>query len=993
MKCGTIALTLFVLSANHGFALQAGRIAGTVTSDAGKPLAGATVTVSEARLGVLTDRDGRFVITGVPSGSHRVSVSLIGYSPANRTVAVEAGQNVALDFQLSTAAIQLAEIVITGYGRQYRRDVTGAIGSVRGAELRQVPTSDPLKAMQGRLAGVDIVNAGYRPGAPMNIRIRGVRSMVATNEPLVVVDGIPITGGIEDFNPANIESIEVLKDASATAVYGARGANGVVLITTRGATEEGTRFTYHTYVGTQRPIHLVDMMTGPEFAEYKREAWRAAGKPTADSLVFTPQELASLRAGTWTDWQRAILRRGLQQNHQLDMSGLTGNTRFSFSGNLFDQRGITINQDFERATGTLSLDHTAGRVRLGITATAARSTNEIGRNDGLWDEALLNNPLGMPYDSNGVLQWRPTPDPLRVNPLSEADGWKRTVTHNRIFASLFSELQLLDGLQWRVHFGPDISDRIDGEFHGPYTTARSGTLAEASRTEEETYGYTLDNLLQFIRQNDNGRLDATLLYSIQEERFERMRAAAQNLPYDQQLWYNLGTGEVRSDVQSDLREWALQSLMGRVHYKLFDKYLVTVTGRFDGSSRLADGNKWAFFPSIGIGWHASEERFIRDLGVFSSLKLRGSYGRTGNTGINPYQTEGSLDRTRYNFGNTGAFGYRPGQIPNPDLEWEKTDQLDVGVDFGVLNNRISGSIDYYRQHTTDLLMLRQLPFTSGFTQTLQNIGATRNNGLEVELSTVLLDGWNGVRWLTSLNASHNHNEIESLYGLRQDDPGNSWFIDQPINISSDPLRRVFYDVRFAGIWQESEAAEAARYGQKPGDIKVADINGDGVINADDRVIVGNTYPKWTAGLSSNVSWRQFNLSLHATARLGYTLFDAFSTRHSGLYGRYNNMAVDYWTPANPTNAAPRPNNGREDPLYASSRAYRSGSHVRVRSVSLGYAVPRNWLSGLGAQAIRIYATAQEPVVFTTYRGYDPESGDYATPPSYRTLLVGASVSF
>ena len=991
------SLCLLVFCAASLSAQGSGRVVGTITTENGQPLAGANVLMPSARIATLTGIDGRFQFPAVPAGVQSVQASLIGYKTVTREFTVASGATSTVDFQLGIEAVRLEGIVATGYGSQDRRALTGAIGSIRGDEIRQTPTGNLIHAIQGRLPGVDIVATNYRPGAAMSIRVRGVRSMVASNDPLFVVNGIPIAGGIEDFNPADIESIEVLKDAAATAVYGSRGANGVVLITTRNDRRFGTHFSYDGYAGLQRPIQLVDMMNGAEFAAYKREAWRAAGRDTSDASVFSAEELAALRSGASTDWQQQILRTGLQQSHQVGVGAFNENTRFSFSGNYFDQRGITLGQDFERALGTLSLEHAAGRVRLGLSATAARSVTQVGRGDNLWAEALRNNPLGVPYDSNGVLVFRPTPDPLRVNPLTDVQGWRRELTRNRVFASLFSEVALTSGLSWRLNFGPDMSDRLDGEFHGPLTSARNGSLAEASRLEEETFAYTLDNLIRYDRNIGAHRAETTLLYSIQEERYERTRAAAQNLPYDQQLWYNLGTGEIRADLQSELREWSLQSFMGRLNYSFNDRYLVSLSGRFDGSSRLAPGNKWAFFPSIGLGWQVGEEPFLQDLDLFTNLKLRASYGRTGNTGIDPYQTQGSLGRTRYNFGNTGAFGYRPGQIPNPDLEWEKTDQLDIGVDFGVLGKRITGTIDYYRQDTRDLLMLRQLPATSGFTQTLQNIGETRNRGIEIGLSTLNVDGWNGLQWSTDISFSRNRNEIVSLYGRTQDDPGNFWFIGQPIHAggadNSDRLLRVFYDYRFAGIWQENEAAEAARFGQRPGDIKVVDINGDGAINAADRVVIGSTYPKWTGSIGTRVNWRNLELSGLATARMGYTMNDLLSTTHNSLYGRWGNLDVQYYRPDRPSNQHPRPNAGREAPLYDSSRSYRDGSHIRIRNLTLAMIIPAGFANRWGVQGMRVYLTAQEPFVFSDYHGFDPENGDYATMPSYRTLLFGTSVSF
>ena len=1015
-------LALFIASA--AAAQAPGRIIGTVSSEGGRLLPGASVSIVGTVQLVEVGPDGTFSLAVLP-GTYQVQARLLGYAPMTQDVTVGSGQTVTADFQLTIAPIQLEGMVVVGYGTQERRDVTGSIGTVQAEQLVEFPTADPMKAVQGRVAGVDVVSTNYRPGAPMQVRIRGIRSIVATNEPLYVVDGIPLSGGIEDFNPANIQSMEVLKDASATAIYGSRGANGVVLITTKSGAERatGTTVTYDAYVGTQRAINLVDMMNGYEFGQVKKQAWLTAGRDTSDASVFTPYEQMTindirecLAAGNppescpTTNWQELVLQNGFQQNHQVGINSATENTRLSVTANYFDQDGLTPGQGFKRYVGTLSLEHNVGRLRIGVSVNGTRSTTDINAGNGIWGLALNTNPLGHAYDSLGNLEWKPTPDPLLVNPLVQNEQFLRTVTRDRYFGSAFAELSLVEGLTYRLNFGPDVASSVDGEFHGPKTTVRNGTLADASRVENHVFAYTLDNLLTYSRQlQDRHRINATALYSIQESRSEGTTAAAANLPYDQQLWYNLGTGEIRSNVQSYLSEWALMSFMGRLNYSFADRYLVTLTGRWDGSSRLAEGNKWAFFPSVGLGWQLGDEPFMQNLGFFSALKVRGSYGRTGNTGINPYQTQGSVAQTRYNFGSTGANGYRPGQIPNPDLAWEKTDQFDVGIDFGILGNRISGSVDYYRQKTRDLLMSRQLPPTSGFTQTLQNIGETLNRGWEFTLSAVPVDG--AVRWSIDLNATTNHNEIVSLYGDTLSDVGNLWFIGEPVNFYSynvasnastgDALHAVFYDYEIAGIWQQQDSAVAASFGQRVGEIRVVDQNGDGLINADDRVLIGNSYPKWIGSIYNRITWKWLDASMLFTYRAGYTLFDEFGVANARFDGRYNDLDVPYWSPdrcasapTDPTcNENPIPNSGREAPTYSTTRGYKSGGHARIRNITIGVTLPRNWVRTFGAKNVRIYGTAQEPFVFTSYGGYDPEGGTAGSPPNYRTFLIGANFAF
>src|SRR5436853_459815 len=550
MRCG-IRVVAAVGVALSTEARAQGRITGTVTAaQDGRPIAGATVTVVGTNRTAATEASGRYEIADAPSGTQLVRVRLLGFAPLTLTVQVPAGEAVTLDFQLVAAAVQLEGVVVVGYGTQERRDLTGAIASVSAQPIAEVPTANPMQAIQARAPGVDVVAGGsYRPGVPMNVTVRGVRSIAAGNQPLYVVDGVPLAGGIEDFNPAIIQSIEVLKDASATAVYGSRGSNGVILITTR--------------------------------------------------------------------------------------RGAAGAADNSIHGSYFDQDGITLGQGYRQYSGTVSFENTYRRLRIGVTATGTRSIADIGADASVWGEALANNPLGLPYDSAGVpsatlcsvctLKIKPTPDPLRVNPLRQAEGFVRQQTRNRLFGSVFAELELGRGFSYRVNFGPDLGNRMDGQFQGANVVLNQTPIgnAQAQRTDAEEFAYTLDQLLLWNRTAGNHRFDVTLLYGIQTDRSTTPTAEARNLPYDDQLWYNLGTGENPQPPQSTLSVWKLASYMGRINYAFANRYLLTLTGRYDGSTRLAAGQKWAFFPSVGLGWQLGGEPFVRGFGGISVLELRG----------------------------------------------------------------------------------------------------------------------------------------------------------------------------------------------------------------------------------------------------------------------------------------------------------------------------------------------------------------------------------
>ena len=1017
-----LAFTFLVLLAPLGRAVaqgDAGRITGLVTAiDGGGPLARVRVTVLGTRSTVETNAQGRYTIVIAP-GTYRLRASAIGFTPVVMdSVPVTAGASITADFQLKHQTVELEKVVVVGYGSQQRRDVTGAVGSVSSEQIAQQPSTNAIEALKGRVPGVDIVSSGYNPGAGVQIRIRGQRSIKASNDPLYVLDGVPMAGSVGDLNPGDIESIEILKDASATAIYGSRGANGVVLVTTKRGSNGRTRVTYDTYAATQQATKKIDVFDAAAYAEYKREAYRAVGAYPSNlctggapsclaadiaSNAFLAPELAALQAGVSTDWQDLIRRNGSQVNHQLSVSGNAGGLTYAASGGLMRQSGIILGQDYDRKTMRVNVESQAApRLRLGGSAMLVRSVQNTGRGDGLYSETLADSPLSIPYDTTtGALVFKPTPDPQRDNPLSDVANHINENVRTRVFGTLFATATLAPGLDYRVNFGPDVSYARGGVFHGAETSSRQGSPADGQMRNDHVFDYTLDNILTYRRGfGADHRVDATFLYSIEKQRSEMDSLRSSGLPYESQLFYNLASGSVVEAIGSNVSQWALQSYMTRLNYTFRDRYLLTLTGRLDGSSRLAPGRKYAFFPSAALGWRVVDESFGAPVGPINSLKLRTSYGRTGNTSVDPYQTQGGLARSIYAWGTVAAFGYRPGTLANPDLSWETTDQLDAGVDFGLWGNRLTGTVDAYRANTHDLLMDRQLPANTGYTSITQNIGATRNTGVELSLSNVTLDGWRGLRWSNDLTWSKNKNEIVSLSSGPVDDVGNRWFIGQPINSTTNNCQTncVWYDYRMLGIWQTSEAATAATFGAKPGDIKIQDFSGpagvpDGVINEYDRQILGNTYPAWTGSFNSRLDYGRVDLAVQVVTRQGFMIRNTFHTDQSTLAGRYNGLAVDYWTPTNPSNTEPRPNKNQENPTFGDSRAYEDGSFTRIRNITLGVTVPSRLFQNVGVESLRVYGTAQNPFTFTNSTALDPEGRPSAGVPAYRSLLIGANVGF
>ena len=981
-------------------AQETGTIAGVVRArETGVPLWDARVTVAGTRFSARADSAGRYTISDVRPGTYRVQALIIGYAIGEVAgVVVTAGQTTTADFQLTPLAVALQEVVVVGYGTQVRRDVTGAVASVGSDNVHEVPKVNAIEAIKGRVPGVDIVTTGNKPGDGIRVRLRGERSLKASNDPLYVLDGIPIAGGVGDLSPRDIESIEVLKDASATAIYGSRGANGIVLITTRKGRPGATNITYDSYGGYQSPVRRVRVFNGLEFAEYKREANRARGQyrcdagvavcDSADALLFGRDgTLQALKAGRSTDWQDLVMQGGTQVSNEIGVTGGSEQTHFALTAGELKQQGIVKAQDFTRRSMRLNFDHELNaRLRVGSSTSLIRTEQNVGRGDPVYTEALTDNPLGMAFDSAGKIIFKPTPDGQRVNPLSDIQNWTDDRTRTRLLGILFGEYDLTPALSWRVNFGADLTYARRGQFRGAQTQALQGSPADGAMWDTRTLAYTLDNILTFRRSlGTDHRLDATALYSVQEERTERDSMQVTGLPYEHQKFFDLGSGLKPDWLGSGLTAWALQSFMGRVNYTFKDRYLLTVSSRLDGSSRLAPGQKYGMFPSVAVAWRLSEEDFIRRTGVFSDLKLRASYGRTGNTAIDPYQTEGSLSRTMYSFLDQPAVGFSPGRLPNPDLRWEKTNQLDVGLEFTARNNRLSGSVDYYRAYTSDLIMDRQLPPTTGYTSILQNVGATRNTGVELALSAVFAQDWHGLRWSVDANLAANRNRIVSLYGQKKDDVGNGWFIGQPIS--------VFYDYQFGGIWQiqDSISGAAQVYGRRPGQIRIVDQNGDGKIDQNDRVILGTSFPRWTGSATTRLDWKGIDASVMAVVRLGFMVHDELYTSQSTLAGRYNNVSVDYWTPTNPSNTEPRPNAAQENPDFGGARGYEEGSFVRIRTLTLGYTIPGDHLGWTRARSLRIYATALDPFLFTKFRGIDPESRTDPGVPSYRTLMMGVTL--
>jgi TonB-linked SusC/RagA family outer membrane protein len=998
-------------------AAQSRAVTGKVTDAGGNGLPGVSVTVKSSTNGAVTDGDGAYSVN-VPSDKNTLVFSYIGYVSQEVTI----GSKSQINVSLVEDATALSEVVVVGYGTQKKSQMTGAISQVTAKQITEMPLTNLGQALQGRAAGVDVSQSGSKPGSAPRILIRGRRSFNAGNDPLYVVDGIPLSAGYEDINPNDIQSIEVLKDATATAIYGARGANGVVLVTTkRGGNKGKTTVTLDTYAGASNAYSTLELFSGEEFAEYVREAYRAtnlykdaagnvvpSGKsdPAADAKIAVlggdPNVAAGIAAGRNTQYQDLILRTGMMQNHTIGIQGGNDRTSFYISGGFFQDNGITKGLDFTRNSLRANIDHQVNkRLKVGISSYMMYSIRN-GENLNPYANTLSANPLGAIYREDGSLIFEPTNDALLSNPLAEiVDGVNVDNTKKyRIFNSIYAEVKIIDGLTYRLNLGPDFTQQRWGRFIGSETNNRRRGDAQAFNENRFGFNMTMENILNYSKTFGKHTLNVTGVQSIQKDNFERYRTEVQGIPAQAQSFYSLNSATSVLAVQSGLVQWTINSFMGRVNYSFNDKYLLTATLRRDGSSRFGENTKYGNFPGIAVGWNITNEDFMKNVTVIDMLKLRGGWGKVGNQGVNPYQTQGLLARTTYAFGATGAFGFRPGTISNPDLRWESSSNANIGLDFSVFRGRLQGSLEFYETNTKSLLLNDFLPGSVGFNFFSNNVGQTRNRGVELGITTVNVNTKNGFKWTTDFQFTKNNEEIVSLYNGKVDDLGNRWFIGYPLNS--------YFDWQKEGIWQTNEADQAKAYGSEVGQIKVKDINGDGKINADDRTLVGTDVPDWAGGLTNRFEFKGFDLSFFLFGRFGNTILSGFHRNQLALAGRYQQIKVDYWTPNNPTNEFPRPKSNQEFPVYNSTLFYYDGTFIKLRNINFGYTFSKGIAKKIGAESVRFYSSIQQPKIWssylTKYNGVDPEAAittsatgltaiDAGVTPSTTVTTFGLNIKF
>lgn len=975
-----IAALLMVLAAQPLFAQTSIRVKGRVTGEGGTGVPNATVTVKGTSNSTVSDGNGNFEIDAPSSGT--LVISSAGYETAEFAINGQTTINTAL--RLS----ELEQVVVVGYGTSRKRDVTGAVASVKGDVLREVPAPNLIAQLKGRTAGVDIVSNSSTPGGGGQIRIRGNRSLAKNqseadglDNPLLVLDGIPYGGSINDINPDDIESLEILKDASATAIYGSRGAGGVILLTTKRGRTGKSILGYDAYHGFTNVMDKLRVFTGPELAQFKADAAiynRTA--PGSSSYPLTPAEQDALARGVSTDWQDLIYKTGMITSHQLSVSGGADKTQFGLGAGYFNEKGVIPNQNFERYSLRATIDHRIGnRIKIGLNTINTLSYTNTPGGGGVPGGLVRMTPLADPYNADGSVNLFPQPghiDAAAVSPLtllSRADAILAKNRRIRTFNSLYAEVNIFDALKYRLNIGLDFRQDYGGSYNGPGTYTNSNTNQAASNatvSNGEAWTYTIENLLMYEKTiKDKHRIGFTGLFSVQKDHNMSTGFTVQGVPADyiKEANFGLASGTINATTNNNFFERGLVSYMARVNYSFDDRYLLTATVRTDGASTLSPGNQYYTYPAFSLGWNVMNENFMSNVSFISNLKIRGGWGKTSNQGVPPYATLGLLTANAYNFGAAAA-GYQSGYLvttlANNALKWQSTSQWNVGMDFGLFNNRVTGSIDVYEQKTKDILLDFNLPQSNGASTTRKNLGRTQGNGLEINLSSTNIQTASGFTWSTDLNFFFNREKIVQLQtpNVKQD-IANGWFVGEPLT--------VIYDVRKIGIWQleDSLAAAAQNPRQYPGQIRVEDLNKDNTINADDRQVIGNFQPDWEGGITNRFAFKGFDLSVVIFARMGMKVLVPYLTADGGaqgfpffMQGRANQLKVNYWTRTNPTNDFPAPDAGNDRPYFLATMGYQDGSFIKCRSINLGYNVPSKVLSRAHVGSLRLYVNVTNPFI-------------------------------
>ncbi len=1018
----TLGLAALLLALPFSAKAQNINVSGTVTSQSGESVIGAAVAVPNSQNGAITGVDGTYSIQVSPAAT--LEVSCIGY----KTQLIPVQGRTRIDIVLEEDAEQLEATVVIGYGTARRQDVTGSIVSVGGDNLRAVPAGDITRALDGRVAGVEMTQTNSKPGSSMQIRIRGQRSLSASNDPLIVLDGMPFMGSLSDISTSDIKSMDILKDAASTAIYGSRGANGVILITTyKGVEGQAPKVSFNSYVTLKKAVKY-PMMPRDKYIQMRK----MAGQYT-NTLDESDDQ--------YTDWQDMFYRTGYTQNYDLNITGGTKNGSYRFGTTYYNDEAVIPTQGFNRIAINGSVDQKIGKYfRVGFTTNTSYTTNAGNQVD--MYAVLSKSPLVVPYDEEGNLKYRinmPSDndqyvwDRKRVEELTAQGVYvnesKSIATYNTGFVQV--NIPGVEGLSFKTSVGLNYRNSKGGSFTGVGVNGSATSPNSASWSYNDNFNWTIENLLSFDRTFGKHRINAVALYSAEQTTYTSQSMNGKNIPNELFQYYNIGSA-VASDITvngGNYTQTGLLSYMGRVMYTYDDRYMISAAVRSDASSRLATGHKWHTYPAISVGWNIHNESFMENSrGWLDELKLRVGYGETSNQAINAYATLGRLSTMQYNFADDKyATGYYVSTLPNEDLGWEYSQTWNFGLDFGFFQGRLRGTLEYYMVDTKDILLNLDLPSTSGVSSTTANIGATQNRGLELSLNGTIIDKGDWT-WTAGMNIYANRNKLVALADGTTENKGQAWFVGYPLNC--------IYDYEYDGLWQEGDpymdilepSAEVNGMKQAIGSIKVkyhGDYNADGTptraIDSNDQVPI-SAEALFQGGFNTNLKWRNWDLSVIGSFQAGGILLSSLHSSNSYLNmlsGRRGQLDVDYWTPTNKNAHYPRPGalNSSDNPKYASTLAQFDGSFFKIRTITLAYSFHKlPALRRAGIDNLRVYATLQNPGLvlfseFTRQTGLDPEtnanSGSTASgrpgpgrlsyvgfnTPNTRNFLIGVNLTF
>ncbi len=1003
---------------------------GKVTDASGKPLEGASVSEKGTKNSALTTPAGTFQLNA-SSAKAKLVISFVGHEEMEIAV----NNQTQLIVALKPVNESLSDVVVVGYATVRKKDVTGSVSGINQTDIKSRPVTNALQAMQGKVAGVDITS-NERPGQVGSINIRGVRSLTASNTPLFVVDGIPLsTGGIEYINPNDIEAIDILKDASATAIYGSRGANGVVIVSTKQGKVGKVQIGLNTSFTMENIVDRAPAMTAAEAIDFRRWAYHYSNpaniprgdQPTIanDKNIFLatsdPAAWSNISKGwangTWdgskvltTDWKDLVSQQGLTGDHTLSVSGGTNKIKAYASFGYLNNKGTSIGQKFTRYSGKASVDIQATNwFNMGINMNVTSSVQEFGQSSGvigafvgspgtsIYESARRLYTYAVPYDSTGARVLYPGGDVAFKNVVNEWNYSQDQRKTLRAFGSLYAQVNFgnispaLKGLKYRMNFGPDFSSYQNGIYIDALSSASSGT-SSASLQKSGVFSYTIDNLLYYDKTINKHSFGVTLLQSATKYVADPVNTiVGTGVPLASQKWNTLNKDVIPAanlsvNPVSSLIERQLLSYMARLNYAYNDKYLLTVSARQDGASQFAPGNKYSVFPSAAVAWRVSQENFMKGINWINDLKLRVGAGVTGNSAIDAYATKGAIRSLFYPFVGSVTPGSLPaGNFPNQNLGWEKTTQYNLGVDFSLFKRRISGAVDVYTSDTKDLLMSRKLPTVTGFDSTYENIGQTANKGIDININTINITT-KDFQWTTTLNASWQKDEIVSLANGKQNDINNLWFIGQPIGI--------IYGIQANGLWQKGDSAHFKLFNANgsafsPGNVKPIDQNGDNKIDANnDRIIVGYTRPRWIVGMTNSFVYKNFELSVFLYGRLNYM----FNTGGEAMVARSSTRALNYYTENN-TNAEyqkPIYSTGTGD-LYSTSLGFQPASFIKVRNISASYNFTGKALKAMTMSSLRAYVQVANPGML--FSKIDFMDMDVSAMTSNRGITIGINAAF